>query len=105
MGNKDLAKKDCEGAVAEWNAVGVVKFQPAKTFEDADLKIMFDNLSPLNDRVFDGRGGMLAESTKSRIAFDMAEKWVTSDQKSGGLTRTFGLQEVLVHELGHVLGM
>merc|ERR1719461_2014568 len=103
------AKKDCEAAIAEWNALNLVKFVEGKDLASADLKIIFSNLSPKNDRAFDGRGGMLAESTKGHVAFDNSERWLTSADNfvevQGGIGRRFKLLPVLLHEMGHVVGL
>jgi len=101
------ARKDVENAIAQWNNTGIVKFKECDKLDDADVKIMFSNLSPKNDRVFDGRGGMLAESDKNHVYFDNSERWLTSTSKEadGGVSRKFRIQEVCVHELGHVLGL
>merc|ERR1719433_1277958 len=102
----DQAKKDVENAIAEWGNLGLVKFQECDTLKEATVKIMFSNLSPKNDRVFDGRGGMLAESDANHVYFDSSERWLTSDMDGdGGVSRKFKIQEVCVHELGHVLGL
>lgn len=104
--NRESAERDIDAAFNSWNDASEstgVTFKRTDTVGDAQLRVQWSNLSPKNDRRFDGRGGMLAESTKSELSFDMSERWLTSDQEAG--RREFYVGEVVAHEIGHVLGL
>jgi len=103
---REHVESDIAAAFDSWNdihdASGVI-FIRTRILADAHLRVQWRNTSPKNDRRFDGRGGMLAESTKSHISFDITERWLTSDLEAK--SREFYLREVTAHEIGHVIGL
>jgi len=99
-------ESDIGDAFDAWNDIqesSGVLFIRTRILADAQLRVQWRNTSPKNDRKFDGRGGMLAESTKTHISFDITERWLTSDLEAK--SREFYLREVTAHEIGHVLGL
>lgn len=87
---------------------------PAERADDAMLTIAWADHSATNEKKFDGPGGKLAEADASRIVFDSAERWLLHGAGWEHLARTevgadeppcFFLAPVLLHEIGHVLGL
>eukprot|EP00457_Paulinella_chromatophora_P001876 gb/GEZN01001878.1/.p1 GENE.gb/GEZN01001878.1/~~gb/GEZN01001878.1/.p1 ORF type:complete len:764 (+),score=110.72 gb/GEZN01001878.1/:23-2314(+) len=74
--------------------------------EEGKTAVQLDeSLPPTNHLLeFDGRGGQLAHSTQSYIHLDFAERWFTQDRPDQN-PEHFSLLAVLVHEVGHVLGL
>lgn len=52
-----------------------------------------------------GPTDIMTESTAGNMHFDGAESWVTSGAAIGATSATIDLQSVILHELGHVLGL
>jgi len=106
--NRDIVERDIVAAFDSWNEIsdttGLV-FERTIDVDDRQLRVRWSNLSPKNDRRFDGRGGMLAESTKSELSFDLSERWLTSDLEPSVNRREFYIREVTAHEIGHVIGL
>jgi len=103
---RESVVRDIDAAFDTWNdsfETYAVKFQRTDDVKEAQVRVRWSNLSPKNDRRFDGRGGMLAESTKDELSFDMSERWLTSDQEAS--RREFYIWEVAAHEIGHILGL
>jgi len=105
---RDSVVRDIDAAFDSWNEIsdktGVV-FEKTLNVEDRWLRVQWSNLSPKNDRRFDGKGGMLAESTKGELSYDISERWLTADLEPRVNRREFYLREVTAHEIGHVLGL
>jgi hypothetical protein len=73
----------------------------------ADIQISWSDHSDENVLVFDGPGGLLARADEKMISFDSSERWLLrgqADDWSSGQT-TFRLLPVLLHEIGHTLGL
>jgi len=103
---RESVVRDIDAAFNAWNDSFdsyVVSFKRTDNIKEAQVRVQWSNLGPKNERRFDGRGGMLAESTKSDLSFDIFERWLTSDQEAG--RREFYIGEVAAHEIGHVLGL
>merc|ERR1719317_1363789 len=104
--NRESVEHNIVAAFNTWNDVSdssEVVFKRTENLEAAQVRVQWSNTSPRNDRRFDGRGGMLAESAKNHISFDVTERWLTSDLEADN--REFYVREVTVHEIGHVLGL
>jgi len=103
---KDLAK-----AFAVWAEPTGLKFTQAAQQKGAKISISFDDRTPMNDFVFDGPGGALAEATASSITFDESDRWCLSGgdhKKRPPFTwddQEFELLTIAIHEIGHVLGL
>lgn len=52
-----------------------------------------------------GPSDIMSESTAGNMHFDNAESWVTNGAAIGGNSATIDLQSVILHELGHALGL
>ena len=85
--------------------------------ESADLVIGWSDHSKTNEKKFDGPGGKLAEADKSSIQLDSAEQWLlhgvgwaghihgARTELEKGASPGFFLAPVLLHEIGHSLGL
>ena len=90
---------------------------PAAESESADLVIGWSDHSKTNEKKFDGPGGKLAEADKSSIQLDSAEQWLlhgvgwaghihgARTELEKGASPGFCLAPVLLHEIGHSLGL
>ncbi len=68
-----------------------------------EIDWMDNSMHPGNIQKFDGIGGMLAHADATHIHLDMAERWVLQGMK--GRPDSFFLLPVVLHEIGHVLGL
>jgi len=77
----------------------------------ADLTIMWDDNTPDNAFRFTGPGGSLAYTTPGAITLDISELWLLQGEAprthvvSGRSYPSFSLLPVVLHELGHALGL
>ncbi|EOD20284.1 hypothetical protein EMIHUDRAFT_242159 [Emiliania huxleyi CCMP1516] len=87
---------------------------PAERADDAQLVIGWADHSKVNQKKFDGPGGHLAEANASSIVFDSAERWLlhgvgweklARSEEPKGAPPSFYLAPVLLHEIGHTLGL
>lgn len=92
-------------AAAVWSAAAPIRFREVDDAEQADIAIgaqdgargvAFTNVSR------DDRGGPVSPLTKATICLDPSERWSAGFD---GDPRTYDLPRVLVHELGHAIGL
>ena len=67
-----------------------------------EIDWMDNSMHPGNIQKFDGIGGMLVHAD-AHIHLDMAGRWVLQGMK--GRPDSFFLLPVVLHEIGHVLGL
>lgn len=107
--NRKYVEHDITMAFRGWNAISDasgVAFWRTLDLREADLTIQWCDLSQKNDRRFDSRGGMLAESTRTEITLDLSERWLTNNLRYiKDNIREFYIGEVVAHEIGRVLGL
>jgi len=86
---------------------------PAEQAASAQLTISWEDHSSTNPSKFDGPGGKLADADATKIVFDSSERWMLH---GGGWTENRSVKEeaagpafflgpVLLHEIGHALGL
>lgn len=92
-------------AAAVWSAAAPIRFREIDDADKADIVIgaqdgtrgvAFTNVSR------DDRGGPVSPLTKATICLDPSERWSAGFD---GDPRTYDLPRVLVHELGHAIGL
>jgi len=90
-------------ALQAWEGPTGLTFELAGAAEGADLVVCWGDMEERSQLEFGGRGGQLARADPGRVTLDLAERWVLqgTEAKPG----QFELLPVLVHELGHVLGL
>lgn len=108
-----LAEIDAQ--FAKWAAASGVAFERADSDDGADLTLSWRDKTRENAFVFDGPGGALATATPSDITFDRAEKWELAGRPHRRRAHDgpgddffdpyFAVGPVLLHEIGHVLGL
>ena len=88
-------------------AASGLKFKrvPAKSPKAAAAQLTIDwaDNSDDNPSKFDGPGGKLADADKEGVLFDASERWLLQGAEPRPMA--FYLLPVLVHEIGHVLGL
>lgn len=87
---------DVAKALDPWAKATGVAFHVVTREADALLKVRFSDRPDGDAYQFDGRGGALARADGWNVVLDAAERW---DR------RGYSLRAVLLHEVGHVLGL
>lgn len=92
-------------AAAEWEVAAGVTFEVLPGVGDAphDVRVAWSDRSADNDLFFDGVAGSLAAAEKDFISLDIAERWLMQGQPAKA--KAYYLLPVLLHELGHVIGL
>ncbi|MCO5602709.1 hypothetical protein L7F22_056846 [Adiantum nelumboides] len=91
-----------------WAAVIPINFTEIDSFDDADITIEFVSFTHGDDEPFDGILGVLAHAfspTDGRFHLDESEYWQDLSSKSSLEIQDIDLQSVVVHEIGHLLGL
>jgi len=86
---------------------------PAEKADSAQLTISWEDHSATNPSKFDGPGGKLADADATKIVFDSSERWMlhgggwpaNRSVKEEAAGPAFFLGPVLLHEIGHALGL
>ena len=92
-------------AFQDWEKHSGLKFEIAKTKDEADLKIKFQSEDHNDGYPFDGRGGTLAHAfypTTGDIHFDNDEHFTDTYQND---YEQYTLRLIAAHEIGHALGL
>ncbi|KAK1418806.1 hypothetical protein QVD17_27953 [Tagetes erecta] len=91
-------------AFRKWSsATRYFTFSRARSYQSADLKIIFTRGDHGDGSPFDGRGGVLAHAfapTDGRFHYDADENWVV-----GAVPNAFDIETLALHEIGHLLGL
>ncbi|PIA55580.1 hypothetical protein AQUCO_00700113v1 [Aquilegia coerulea] len=88
---------------AKWSAVSPFSFAEITDYNAADIKIGVHSRDHGDGYPFDGPGGVLAHAyppSDGRLHIDADEKW-----SIGALAGYIDLQSVVLHEVGHILGL
>ena len=85
-----------------WAGTGLWSFELAPSQAEADCTITW-SAPDLPSAWTDGAGGSLAVTSGNVIRLDGAERWLL--QGAEAVEGQFRLLPVLIHEIGHLLGM
>lgn len=107
---KDKLRMAVGLAFSTWGTEIPLKFRHANKHETADITIRFEN-NPNADSIFINKSTVLAyayypKTIKAGIIVfnDYSYEWGTRDEKVKGV-HVYNACEVLIHELGHILGL
>lgn len=107
----EQVKGAIERALATWRKVIPIEFADAQGDINATLKFRWSKGSHGDTQKFDNVGGLLAhafypkdcgKNFSGQCHFDKAEKWGLNEVQQ---LRTFDLETVALHEIGHLLGL
>lgn len=91
-------------AFQTWAAKSQFRFSTTNDYENADIKISFENRDHGDGSPFDGRGGpdgtlaFAFPPVDGRFHYDADEQWVV-----GAVPGGFDLETIALHEIGHRL--
>ncbi|XP_057983580.1 metalloendoproteinase 2-MMP-like [Malania oleifera] len=101
--NLRVQRRACAQAFKTWAAVTKFTFKEVPRGAPADIVIGFHRRAHGDNGPFDGRGGVLAHAAAppvGKLHIDADEDWSTQPSMQQA-----DLESVVVHELGHVLGL
>jgi len=107
--DKNKAVSEIQSAFDQWGAAIGATFKPAEDGSVGTVAISWSKKDCAGS--FDGPGGCLANATSSAITFDVDERWELQDAKHphrGFIDwdeQYFKVLPVVLHEIGHVLGL
>jgi len=106
--NATKAFEEIEEAFSQWGTAMGVTFELSATPLRSRIHVQFADLSSLGEGT-DGiakPGGQLAEATPQGVTLDEGERWLLRGQsKPARVSKAFKLYTVLLHELGHCIGL
>jgi len=105
---REEALAEIDAAFAQWGAAVGVTFERVASTLDAQLSVQFIPLSTLSDNSSQvpRSTGEIAEATPQGVTLDAAEYWLLRGQtKPERVPKAFRLYSVLLHEIGHCLGL
>jgi hypothetical protein len=97
--SRDAVLSEVGAALDTWAATGLVSFLRVEEQATADVTLSW--LCAAADG--DGAGGEVARADKRGITFDVSDRWATAAADLH--PRSFRLRPVVLHEVGHVLGL
>jgi len=109
--DRDEYLKEIDNALNQWGKCVGIKFKRGDRKFKSRLNISFSDQSSENKFLFDGKGGELARAGHEEkgsvgyIKFDCAEKWYTQSQKARRGKDDYGILPVVLHEMGHIMGL
>lgn len=86
-----------------WETLGIWRFTRVDKREEADCTVTWE-FPKVPSCWSDGAGGSLAVATTCYVQLDAAERWALQGEGSNK-PGEFELLPVLVHEIGHLLGL
>merc|ERR1712146_789754 len=98
-------EKEIMEACMIWQKAANISFLQVTDKEGADLIVRWDDQTADNLFFFDGKGGCLAKTAKKQITLDDAEYWVLQSASVNPRKKPFQILPVMVHEVGHALGL
>jgi len=93
-------------AFKTWGDAATLDFRRVSDKSPADVRVEWTDLSDSNELFFDGPGGKLAQADARSLILDSHERWLLIGQEPPeGKKLGFGIFAVVLHEIGHVLGL
>lgn len=101
--NEETVRDEVEACLGQWAQAVPLAFVEVSSQDEADLVVTWGDRSRDNMFRFDGPGGALAFCQEGTVTLDVSEYWLV--QGAPARDGAFYLQPVVLHEIGHALGL
>jgi len=97
--------KEIDRAFDQWEPHTGLTFDRVPNNQNADISILWEDLTEDNMLEGNGRGGLLAKSDKKMVLFDDSDTWILQNFDHVPYLGGFFVYNVMLHHVGKVIGL